>query len=57
MEPLPLSASSSLSLPANISPVLSCVCETGPHHCSLINGAPSLRLVLAPPSSSKRKKK
>lgn len=36
---------------------LAVVCETGPHHCSLINGAPSLRLVLAPPSSSKRKKK
>lgn len=36
---------------------LAVVCETGPHHCSLINGAPSLRLVLAPPSSSNRKKK
>lgn len=36
---------------------LAVVCETGPHHSSLINGEPSLRLVLAPPSSSKRGKK
>lgn len=36
---------------------LAVVCETGPHHSSLINGVPSLRLALAPPSSSKREKK
>lgn len=37
-------------------PCLAVACETGPHRSNLINGVPSLRLVLAPPSSSKRKK-
>lgn len=36
---------------------LAVVCETGPHHSSLINFVPGLRLVLAPPPALREKMK
>lgn len=54
---LSLSASSSLSLPANISSVLSCCLWDCSTHSSLIIDVPVLRLVLAPPPALREKMK
>lgn len=57
MQYLSLSASSSLSLPANISFVLSCCLWDCSTHSSLIIDVPDLRLVLAPPPALREKTK
>lgn len=54
---LSLSVSSSLSLQANISSVLSCCLWDCSTHSSLINGLPGWRLVLAPPPALREKMK